>query len=86
MAGSAPAERSVIEDALTRAARTEAELRFIADHDPLTGLLNRRSFRRELESYASFSARYGGQGAVMVIDIDGLKAVNDTTATTSATT
>jgi diguanylate cyclase (GGDEF)-like protein len=77
MARLAPAERAVVEDALDRAARTEAELRFIADHDSLTGLLNRRSFRRELDSYVSFSARYGGQGAVMVIDIDGLKNVND---------
>lgn len=72
-----PAERAVVENALARAAKTEAELRFLADHDPLTGLLNRRSFRRELDAYASFSARYGGQGAVMVIDIDDLKAVND---------
>ncbi|MBS1878771.1 MAG: EAL domain-containing protein [Actinobacteria bacterium] len=77
MAKLAPAERAVVEDALARAAQTEAELRFLADHDPLTGLLNRRSFRRELDSYVSFSARYGGQGAVMVIDIDGLKGVND---------
>ncbi|HEY1854500.1 MAG TPA: EAL domain-containing protein [Solirubrobacterales bacterium] len=77
MAKLAPAERAVVEDALARAERTEAELRFLADHDPLTGLLNRRSFRRELDSYVSFSARYGGRGAVMVIDIDGLKAVND---------
>ncbi len=77
MAKLAPAERAVIEDALAEAAKTEAELRFLADHDPLTGLLNRRSFRRELDSYVSFSARYGGQGAVMVIDIDGLKEVND---------
>jgi diguanylate cyclase (GGDEF)-like protein len=77
MARLAPAERAVVEDALDRAAKTEAELRFLADHDPLTGLLNRRSFRRELDSYVSFSARYGGQGAVMVIDIDGLKSVND---------
>jgi diguanylate cyclase (GGDEF)-like protein len=73
----APADRAVVEGALARAARTESELRFLADHDSLTGLLNRRSFRRELDSYASFSARYGGQGAVMVIDIDGLKEVND---------
>jgi diguanylate cyclase (GGDEF)-like protein len=73
----APADRAVVEGALAKAERTEAELRFLADHDPLTGLLNRRSFRRELDSYASFSARYGGQGAVMVIDIDGLKEVND---------
>jgi diguanylate cyclase (GGDEF)-like protein len=70
-------DREIIEGALREAAKTEAELRYLADHDPLTGLLNRRSFRAKLDRYVSFSARYGGQGAVMVIDIDGLKEVND---------
>ncbi len=64
--------------ALAEAEKTEAELRYIADHDSLTGLLDRRRFRAELDQYVSFSARYGGQGAVMIIDIDGLKMVNDT--------
>jgi diguanylate cyclase (GGDEF)-like protein len=72
------ADREVVVSALARAERTEAELRYIADHDSLTGLLDRRRFRSELDQYVSFSARYGGQGAVMIIDIDGLKAVNDT--------
>jgi diguanylate cyclase (GGDEF)-like protein len=72
-----PADRHVVEDALSRAERTEAGLRYLADHDSLTGLLDRRRFRAELDQYVSFSARYGGQGAVMIIDIDGLKAVND---------
>jgi diguanylate cyclase (GGDEF)-like protein len=72
-----PGDRQVIDDALARAAKTEAQLRYIADHDSLTGLLDRRRFRSELDQYVSFSARYGGQGAVMIIDIDGLKAVND---------
>jgi len=71
------ADREVIEGALRKAQRTEAELRFLADHDPLTGLLNRRRFRSELDRHVSLSARYGGRGAVMVIDIDGLKGVND---------
>jgi diguanylate cyclase (GGDEF)-like protein len=73
----APEDRRVVEEALTKAEKTEAELRYIADHDSLTGLLDRRRFRAELDQYVSFSARYGGQGAVMIIDIDGLKAVND---------
>ena len=73
-------------EALDRAERTEAELRYLADHDSLTGLLDRRRFRAELDQYVSFTARYGGQGAVMIIDIDGLKAVNDRSATTPATT
>jgi diguanylate cyclase (GGDEF)-like protein len=73
----APEDRAVIHGALERAEKTESELRFLADHDSLTGLLNRRRFRAELDQYVSFSARYGGQGAVMVIDNDGLKEVND---------
>lgn len=73
----APEDRAVVQGALKRAERTEAELRFLADHDSLTGLVNRRRFRAELDQYVSFAARYGGRGAVMVIDIDGLKEVND---------
>jgi len=72
-----PEDRRVVQEALARAEKTEAQLRYIADHDSLTGLLDRRRFRSELDQYVSFSARYGGQGAVMIIDIDGLKAVND---------
>ena len=72
-----PEDRAVVEGALERAEKTEAELRHLADHDPLTGLQNRRRFRSELDQQVSFTARYGGQGAVMIIDIDGLKEVND---------
>jgi len=70
-------DRRVINEALDQARKTEAELRYLADHDSLTGLLDRRRFRAELDTYVSFTGRYGGQGAVMIIDIDGLKAVND---------
>jgi diguanylate cyclase (GGDEF)-like protein len=72
-----PTDRAVLQGALDRAEKTEAELRHLADHDPLTGLQNRRRFRVELDQQVSFTARYGGQGAVMIIDIDGLKEVND---------
>ncbi len=71
-------DRKVVVAALERAERNEEELRYLADHDSLTGLLDRRRFRAELDQYVSFTARYGGRGAVMIIDIDGLKAVNDT--------
>lgn len=70
-------DREVVLAALERADRTEEELRYLADHDSLTGLLDRRRFRAELDQYVSFTARYGGQGAVMIVDIDGLKAIND---------
>ncbi|HEX6753826.1 MAG TPA: EAL domain-containing protein [Solirubrobacterales bacterium] len=73
----APDDRRVVDEALAKAQKTEAQLRYIADHDALTGLLDRRRFRSELDQFTSFTARYGGQGAVMIIDIDDLKAVND---------
>jgi diguanylate cyclase (GGDEF)-like protein len=73
----APEDRKLVREALASAEKTEAELRYLAEHDSLTGLLDRLRFRAELDQYVSFSARYGGQGAVMIIDIDGLKAVND---------
>jgi diguanylate cyclase (GGDEF)-like protein len=72
-----PVDRQVVLDALDAAEKTETELRYLADHDPLTALLNRRAFRARLDTYVNFSARYGGRGAVMAIDLDGLKEVND---------
>jgi diguanylate cyclase (GGDEF)-like protein len=72
-----PSDRQVVLDALDAADKTETELRYLADHDPLTALLNRRAFRARLDTYVNFSARYGGRGAVMVIDVDGLKSIND---------
>jgi predicted signal transduction protein with EAL and GGDEF domain len=52
-------DREIVQGALEKAEKTEAELRYLADHDSLTGLLNRRRFRAELDQYVSFSARYG---------------------------
>ncbi|HYI36986.1 MAG TPA: EAL domain-containing protein [Thermoleophilaceae bacterium] len=56
----------------------EAKLQHMADHDPLTGLLNRRSFERELEEHTSRVDRYGAEGAAIVLDVDHFKYVNDT--------
>ena len=58
--------------------RFEGHLEFLADHDALTGLSNRRRFERELERHVSLAHRYGGGGAVLLIDIDNFKDVNDT--------
>ncbi|MBA3748935.1 MAG: EAL domain-containing protein, partial [Solirubrobacterales bacterium] len=55
----------------------QQQLRQMADHDPLTGLLNRRSFERELNSHVARVARYGPAGAVLVIDLDYFKYLND---------
>jgi diguanylate cyclase (GGDEF)-like protein/PAS domain S-box-containing protein len=63
---------------VTERRRYEAELRHLADHDPLTGLLNRRSFERELERHVAHVERYGPRGAVIVLDLDHFKTINDT--------
>ena len=58
--------------------RFEGELGYLADHDPLTGLLNRRGFMRELNDRLAQARRYGGGGAMLFLDIDDFKHVNDT--------
>jgi len=58
--------------------RYEAQLQHMADHDPLTGLLNRRSFERELNQHITQVQRYGPEGAALVLDIDRFKHINDT--------
>jgi diguanylate cyclase (GGDEF)-like protein len=53
-------------------------LQHLADHDPLTGLVNRRRFEQEVAHHLSLCRRYGPRGAVLLIDIDHFKYVNDT--------
>jgi diguanylate cyclase (GGDEF)-like protein/PAS domain S-box-containing protein len=62
---------------ITERRRQEAELRHLADHDPLTGLLNRRAFSLALERHLAHGRRYGGEGALLMVDLDGFKRVND---------
>ena len=57
--------------------RFEKQLRHLADHDPLTGLYNRHRFETELERIVSDSHRYGRRAALLMLDLDGFKHVND---------
>jgi len=63
---------------ITERRTMERELRHMADHDPLTGLLNRRGLEAELERHVAHVNRYGDRGALLVLDLDHFKAVNDT--------
>jgi diguanylate cyclase (GGDEF)-like protein len=54
-----------------------AELEARADIDPLLDILNRRGFERELARSLAYVQRYGANAALMFIDLDGFKAVND---------
>ena len=53
-------------------------LEHLADHDSLTGLFNRRRFREELAREVHRMSRYGSKSAVLMIDLDNFKSVNDT--------
>jgi diguanylate cyclase (GGDEF)-like protein len=62
--------------ALESAARFE-ELQFLADHDPLTRLPNRRAFVRQLEAETARSQRYGTPFSLVLCDLDRFKELND---------
>jgi diguanylate cyclase (GGDEF)-like protein/PAS domain S-box-containing protein len=57
--------------------RLEEHLRHLADHDPLTGLRNRRLFEHDLKLQVARCRRYGEHAAVMVVDLDAFKQIND---------
>ncbi|MDQ7727311.1 diguanylate cyclase domain-containing protein [Halomonas sp. SpR8] len=66
----------VVKD-ITERREQEAIQRWEAEHDPLTGLLNRRGFERRLEeSFADFQ-KTGTPSALMFFDLDHFKPIND---------
>ncbi|WP_299445944.1 EAL domain-containing protein [uncultured Phycicoccus sp.] len=58
--------------------RYEDRLTHLADHDALTGLPNRRRFEADMVQHQALCARYGPRGALLLIDLDHFKEVNDT--------
>ncbi|WP_374674492.1 putative bifunctional diguanylate cyclase/phosphodiesterase [Ideonella sp.] len=60
--------------------RRQAELRLndLAYFDPVTGLHNRHYFRERIDAAVARAARDGGRAAMLYIDLDGFKQVNDT--------
>jgi diguanylate cyclase (GGDEF)-like protein len=61
-----------------RVAEANIKLNHAARHDALTGLPNRRFVRELLQDRLTEDGRNGGQCALMLIDLDRFKAVNDT--------
>lgn len=60
------------------AARNEiAALTARAETDPLTGVPNRRGFERELKRSLAYAKRYGTSAALLYVDLDRFKSVND---------
>ena len=77
------ADRLMAEIGRLRAQIAELEQRveqldLLAHQDTLVSLPNRRGFMRELDRLVDRARRYGELGAMLYVDLDGLKMINDT--------
>ena len=70
-------ELARLRDELAEAQARTAELQERADFDPLLNVLNRRGFERELARGINYVQRYGTPAALLFIDLDGFKLIND---------
>ena len=76
-----PAARAALEELAAERDHLAEQLELaeaLADRDPLTPTMSRRCFMRELHRTMSEAERYKTPAAVLYIDLDGFKAVNDT--------
>lgn len=62
---------------LSRTWKDNVRLAVFATHDALTGLYNRRALQAHLPQWTAWSARYGHPLAVLLLDVDYLKSMND---------
>jgi diguanylate cyclase (GGDEF)-like protein/PAS domain S-box-containing protein len=69
---------SLIVRDVTQRKQAEARIEHLAYHDELTGLPNRALFNETLRRLLAQSRRHGRSFAVMLLDLDGFKRVNDT--------
>jgi diguanylate cyclase (GGDEF)-like protein/PAS domain S-box-containing protein len=63
---------------ITERRTVEEQMRRLAHEDSLTSIPNRRSFEDTVRLTLGLSARRGVSGALLMIDLDGFKAINDT--------
>src|SRR5690606_7901556 len=68
-----PVGLSLVEHDVSELKRYEEQVRYLAEHDVLTGLLNRRRFHTELER----ALAEGDRGSALLVDLDAFKLVND---------
>lgn len=61
-----------------RAVKLSAQLHYLATHDELTGLLNRRSYFQALQREREAAVRTGSPLSVAIVDVDFFKRINDT--------
>ncbi len=63
--------------ALEESRKANEFISHMADHDALTGLLNRRRFQEALDNWMKYSERYDRPGTLLFIDLDNFKFIND---------
>jgi diguanylate cyclase (GGDEF)-like protein len=63
---------------ITERKRAEEQVRFLAYHDGLTGLMNRNAFMEHLDRTLRLAIRHDRPGALLFIDLDNFKRINDT--------
>ena len=71
----------IVDTAEQRLAKQRKRIAFLESQvmtDPLTGLINRRGFDRDLGQILANAQRYGDSGVLVYIDLDSFKPVNDT--------
>jgi diguanylate cyclase (GGDEF)-like protein len=74
--GGTPHQAVAVRD-LSGRKKAEQHIRFLAHHDTLTGLPNRASFTRALDDEIAHAKRHGQSFAVLGLDLDRFKEVND---------
>ena len=71
-------EISLLRGKVARLQERVEQLDQLAHQDSLIDLPNRRGFMRELERLIARADRYGAKGAMLFVDVAGLKMINDT--------
>jgi len=73
-----PSHVIIIQEDITDHKQSQARIRYLAEHDALTGLKNRAALMSQIVSILADGRRSTGQLALLYLDIDRFKAVNDT--------
>lgn len=68
---------STVAHDITERRRYESQLRDLAEHDPLTGVHNRRAFDGAVREQLARARRYGETATIVSVDLDDFKSIND---------